>query len=121
MSSPRAPKKRGKGPKKPKPYDLRRKNDPVLREKRQDYERQRQLRKRYGLEYDDYIRLCLLQRGLCAICMKELTETPHIDHCHATGKVRGLLCRKCNLAIGHFDDNIRALRRAAWYLERDAA
>ena len=39
-----------------------------------------------------------------------------IDHCHETGKVRGLLCSKCNIALGNFDDDIETLKRAISYL-----
>ncbi|WP_225102842.1 endonuclease domain-containing protein [Streptomyces sp. CoH27] len=45
----------------------------------------------------------------------------NVDHCHRTSKVRGLLCRACNLGIGHFDDNLDVLRNAIVYLQRHAA
>jgi hypothetical protein len=72
---------------------------------------------RYGLSAEDYRQMLERQGGLCAICL----QAPHgyalhIDHCHATGRVRGLLCRKCNMAIGLFADNPDRLQRAIEYL-----
>ncbi|MGV5033770.1 endonuclease VII domain-containing protein [Streptomyces sp. NRAIS4] len=55
------------------------------------------------------------QRGLCAICLA--ASPAHVDHCHKTGRVRGVLCFNCNSAIGKLGDNPDAVRRAAAYLE----
>ncbi|MFK4600457.1 hypothetical protein RKD30_007124 [Streptomyces pristinaespiralis] len=60
----------------------------------------------------------------CGICDRPFAETGgqiNVDHCHRTGEVRGLLCRACNLGIGHFDDSIDALQSAITYLQRHAA
>lgn len=73
------------------------------------------LKARYGITGAEWKELFDLQGGECAIC-KEHTETFHVDHCHETGKVRGLLCRACNIGLGHFRDNIVLLRQAAEYL-----
>lgn len=58
----------------------------------------------------------------CPLCHDEFTKLPHIDHCHVTGRRRGLLCHRCNPGLGMFQDSPEALRRAADYLEahRDA-
>lgn len=56
----------------------------------------------------------LHSRGKCDLC--ESTDNLHIDHCHDTGKVRGILCRKCNLSLGGFKDNIIVLAKAIDYL-----
>lgn len=58
------------------------------------------------------------QEGRCAICGRDLKpgRGTHVDHCHRTGAVRGLLCSKCNPALGLFEDNVDALIRAAEYL-----
>lgn len=55
-------------------------------------------------------------QGKCALCDAVMTE-PHLDHSHDTGFVRQVLCRNCNLALGHFQDSPELLRRAAEYVE----
>jgi Recombination endonuclease VII len=57
------------------------------------------------------------QGGACAICCKKSTRPLCVDHCHVTRRMRGLLCRTCNLGIGHFNDDPRLLRTALAYLE----
>jgi hypothetical protein len=54
------------------------------------------------------------QNGVCAIC--RTAEAAHIDHDHVTGAVRGMLCFRCNAALGQLDDNPDVLVRAARYL-----
>lgn len=54
--------------------------------------------------------------GCCAICGEFFGDTSDIDHCHATGVVRGLLCHNCNVAIGHFKDSTENLLKAVEYL-----
>ena len=58
----------------------------------------------------------LAQGGVCAICRE--APAVHVDHDHATGEVRGMLCFPCNAAIGHLRDDPRVVRAAAAYLER---
>ena len=65
----------------------------------------------------DYDVLFRRQRGACAICKRRSARTLCVDHCHATGKVRGLLCSKCNLGIGQLEDNPILVRAASAYLE----
>lgn len=70
---------------------------------------------RYGLGDEAYKRLVMGQQGRCKIC-----EEPRplvVDHCHANGQVRGLLCQTCNTALGKFQDNVRILLRAIRYLD----
>lgn len=57
------------------------------------------------------------QKGLCKLC--ELPKKLVVDHCHETGKVRGLLCRNCNLLIGHAKEDIVILQNAINYLKYD--
>lgn len=71
----------------------------------------------YGIDIETYKSMFLKQHGVCAICGKaEKTKRLAVDHDHATKKVRGLLCQKCNVGLGYFEDNISLLERAANYL-----
>lgn len=70
---------------------------------------------KYGLSQEDLEHLEKIYPS-CAICHKEFTKTPSIDHCHSTGKVRGLLCSKCNYGLGHFEDDPKLLHNAIEYL-----
>ena len=80
----------------------------------------------YGLTPEQYTELVYAQRGVCAICLKAEIETGNgggvrglaVDHDHETGQVRGLLCRRCNVGLGHFKDDPALLRLATAYLER---
>lgn len=69
----------------------------------------------YGLTLDQYDAMLTAQNGCCLICEQRMTR-PAIDHCHTTGKVRGLLCGPCNRALGLFRESPRILRRAAAYV-----
>lgn len=72
--------------------------------------------KRYGLTVRDFALIERAQRYTCGICPEPLGPSPHVDHCHSTGKVRGLLCGPCNTGIGHLKDDIGRLRAAIEYL-----
>jgi hypothetical protein len=72
--------------------------------------------RRYGLSLADYRALEKRQGNACAICRK-VTRVLCIDHCHVTGRVRGLLCRRCNSALGFYADDQRLLRAALAYLQ----
>jgi hypothetical protein len=76
------------------------------------------LKHRYGMSPLDYDALLALQGGVCAICKKKSKRRLVVDHCHSRHRVRGLLCHKCNLGLGMFDDDIERLRSAIAYLER---
>lgn len=72
----------------------------------------------YGLSVDEYLAMYSNQNGKCAIC-KKVPSTKrglHIDHCHETGKVRGLLCHGCNVGIGNFKHNVDLIESAIIYL-----
>lgn len=74
----------------------------------------------YGISPEEYENILLKQNGKCAICKSDKSEFHnglHIDHNHNTGKIRGLLCLKCNSAIGKFKDSIEILQEAIKYLE----
>jgi hypothetical protein len=66
-------------------------------------------------------RLTYEQGGRCAICGEQVLDDPCLDHCHATGKVRGVLCRKCNIGLGYFEDSPKLLALATAYLQRQTA
>lgn len=76
---------------------------------------------KYGLTETDYQALLIAQGMCCGIC---LGKEPggrgdwHLDHDHFTGKIRGLLCHNCNLALGLFKDSISNLTRAIGYLSK---
>ena len=74
------------------------------------------------MEITDYFILVHQQGGMCATCdyrqPKDMKGRLVVDHDHATGEVRGLLCPACNTGLGYFKDNPHALRAAANYLER---
>lgn len=73
--------------------------------------------KKYGISYDDYLVMNKSQNGLCLICKnKQVGKSLAVDHCHETGNVRGLLCTKCNLGLGYFNDDINLLSSAIDYL-----
>jgi Recombination endonuclease VII len=71
--------------------------------------------RRYGLTLAQYRALQARQGNACAIC-RRVTRVLCIDHCHVTGRVRGLLCPKCNSALGFCGDDPRLLRAALAYL-----
>ncbi|MFI2763083.1 endonuclease VII domain-containing protein [Streptomyces echinatus] len=73
------------------------------------------LRRSYGLTEAERDAMVVSQRGLCAICLDGPPE--HVDHCHKTGRVRGVLCFNCNSAIGKLRDDPDVGRRAVAYLE----
>ena len=83
-----------------------RKNNP-------DYAFQKNLQK-YGLTVEDYTQMYNDQDWVCALCFDRPTVV--VDHCHTTGKVRGLLCRQCNTGIGHLSDSVEMLKKAINYL-----
>lgn len=58
------------------------------------------LKRKYGLSLEDIDRMLVKQDFVCALCRRPFKTKPHVDHSHKTGKVRGLLCRVCNLGVG---------------------
>ena len=70
----------------------------------------------YGLTPEEYNKMLTESGGRCAICGESFEDTPRIDHCHTTGKVRGLLCHNCNVGLGHFKDSTENLLKAVEYL-----
>jgi len=89
--------------------------------KKEKYKRDRaweHLKERYGVDKNAYYRILDSQNGCCGICGEEAGDSKlHVDHCHATGVVRGLLCQKCNTGIGLLGDNLESVLKAVNYLK----
>jgi len=78
------------------------------------------MKKKYGITEEDYDKMYNEQKGSCRICgvhSSHLTERLSVDHCHTTKKVRGLLCRHCNLMLGNASDRIEILENGIKYLQ----
>lgn len=82
------------------------------------------LKTKYGLTLDQYKGMVAAQDGKCAICdrlpggKRKNDRVLHVDHDHVTGKIRALLCYRCNLHIGAMEDSPTLLRKAADYLDK---
>lgn len=74
------------------------------------------LRQEYGLTVAAFAQMEVAQGGACAICGETPSKRLHVDHCHETGRVRGLLCQACNVGLGFFRDDPGRLTRAVGYL-----
>lgn len=111
----------------------RRKKDPEkyksyvrnYREKNVDAERARHLMREYGITLEEYNAMSVQQGSVCAICKQPETQERNgvkyrlaVDHCHKTGKIRGLLCFPCNSAIGKFEKRNVPISNVEEYLER---
>lgn len=89
--------------------------------------RNTELKKQYGITLDQWEKMHEEQGGVCAICKACESEKSTrysnlaVDHCHATGRVRGLLCNACNRAVGFLQDDPARARRLAEYLEEPKA
>lgn len=109
--------------------EKRRKLDPVYHAKAA---RQSNLKSEYGIDLNQYIEMYKSQNGKCKLCLREgvccdgtlpqqgrgpRSQILMVDHNHSTGRVRGLLCNQCNVAIGLFKDSAELLKKAITYLE----
>lgn len=84
--------------------------------------RRSQLIRYYGITPEEFQDRLDNQGGRCAICCVETpgtTKNWHVDHCHVTGEVRGILCNHCNLLLGYAKDNTETLLAAVRYLKRE--
>ena len=92
--------------------------NPEIRKKQVDA----RYRSRYGITYGQYEEMLKSQEGVCAICGKDNKHKTqrrlHVDHDHKTGKVRELLCIRCNTVIGNCKENIEILKKMIKYLVR---
>lgn len=74
---------------------------------------------KYGISSAEYFAILWSQDCMCAICHDSFLDvSPVVDHCHATGQVRGLLCSLCNWGLGHFRDSFANLSAAAGYVKQ---
>lgn len=93
-------------------------------ESRED-KKEKHLLQKYGISLEVYSKMYHEQHGQCKICRTPLdfqnvgrgSGTANVDHCHFSGKVRGLLCNNCNRGLGHLKDSPTLLRLAAEYLD----
>lgn len=88
------------------------------------------LKSNYGITKPEKDAIIRLQEGVCPLCKIVLEDSKQtskgdsnkaigvVDHCHYSGKVRGILCSKCNRGLGLLQDNLEILKRAIHYLER---
>ena len=86
--------------------------------------RKSSLKRKYGISLIEYNNMSASQDGLCAICsskQKDHTRKLAVDHCHSTGKIRGLLCDFCNRGIGSMNDSVQTLESAIAYLKSNQA
>lgn len=89
-------------------------------ERHRQKQRRSDLKRQYGLSEAQYNDMLEKQGGACAICgVFQSPDRPlNVDHCHMSGRVRGLLCWLCNAALGRFKDDTDLLLKAAAYLDR---
>jgi hypothetical protein len=78
----------------------------------------------YGITIEQYESMLVKQNNVCAICLRTETATNRgkvkrlaVDHCHKTGKVRGLLCHNCNTTLGKYEDKPELIKKLIEYLE----
>lgn len=86
------------------------------RKKRQARTRDYVLRTKYGITLKEYNNLVDKQGGHCPLCGNVLADNYAVDHCHDTGRVRGVLCRGCNTGVGLLRHDVKVLRNAIKYL-----
>lgn len=96
------------------------------------------LKSKYGLTLEQYKAMHETQDHKCLICEEPITQgytdkpmeshrkgprdrQSHVDHCHETGKIRGLLCSPCNSGLGHFKDSVYLMQRAIEHVNRHAS
>lgn len=98
-----------------------------FKERFPDRAKETDLKKNYGITLEAYTLILKEQNGVCAICKKpettkhnnsDKTRALAVDHDHKTGKVRGLLCGRCNQAIGLLDDNEERMALAILYIQK---
>lgn len=98
-------------------YDKARRENPNFK----TYFLRSRLKKYYNITVEQFNEMFSNQLECCAICIKHQSEFNRVfavDHCHVTGKIRGLLCYRCNQGLGNFRDNIALMYKAIEYLKQ---
>jgi hypothetical protein len=81
------------------------------------YQREYQLKNKYGIGIKEYNDMLENQNGVCKICNGvDVKNLLAVDHCHSTGKIRGILCGDCNTGLGRFKDDVDLLNKAIEYI-----
>lgn len=90
--------------------ERKRREDPEYKRVRDEGKKDRHLRRKFGITWEDYQRMVKEQDGKCAICLKEPSGRYRlvVDHCHETNKVRKLLCHTCNTKLGWLENNLES-------------
>ena len=88
------------------------------KEKHQISRQKSKLKAKYGITLEQYDAMVKEQKGVCYICKNENpTRKLNVDHCHKTGKIRRLLCDKCNMTLGLINDSQELLKQFIFYLK----
>ena len=105
----------------PKAIEKRRKREARRLEKDPMVKRRAELLRVYGITLEEWYDIYDSQNGVCAICKQECKtrKSLSVDHDHETGDIRGLLCNRCNRALGLFRDDPEVLKNATRYLEEN--
>lgn len=85
-----------------------------------EYRRRWNLAKRYGITMEQYADMFDAQGGVCAVC-RQARNRMVVDHDHVTGRVRGILCQRCNVCLGGLGDNLDGVMKAVRYLSGSSA
>ncbi len=75
-------------------------------------------KREYGVTPEQYVAMVVYQGGVCASCGESDSRALGLDHDHKTGRIRGLLCRGCNVAISHLKEDPEKAERLAAYIRR---
>jgi len=89
---------------------------------RTDKRKSQALMRNFGINIDQYNQLKESQANCCAICdthYSNLKQALNVDHCHVTGRIRGLLCASCNMALGLLKDDFNLLNKSIQYLQKE--
>ena len=109
------------------PYKTKKKKKAFAKEYYKKYKinwHKHDIKKKYGLSLDDYLEMVAKQHGVCAVCLqpeislyKGVVRRLSVDHDHTTNAMRGLLCSKCNTALGLLDEDTVKMQSLIRYIE----